>query len=155
MQNSTIHYSSGFHSLEAAKLSVMRPDIVFDSENQKYFIEVQKNETIIKERAELWQKAQLSDSPPLAKNVLFLYIDSVSRQSTHLKLPKLVTWFKKQTIFKSYERNSTTNESKEKVYSLTEGEAYEFYRFSSVRPWTQPNHFNMFYGVDIYDLALK
>lgn len=101
--------------MEAAKSSEIRPDIVFDSENQKYYIEIQKNETIIKERGELWQKAQKSDSPPLAKNVLFLYIDAVSRQSTHLKLPKLVTWFQKQAVFKSYQRDNSINESNKKV----------------------------------------
>lgn len=49
------------------------------------------NETLIRERAELWQKAQ--ESAPLAKNVLFFYVDAISRQSAHLILPKITKWF--------------------------------------------------------------
>lgn len=65
---------------------------MFDSDNQTYYIEVQRNETLIKERAAAWQKMQDS-APPLAKNVIFLYVDAISRESAHMLLPKIVSWF--------------------------------------------------------------
>lgn len=74
---------------------------MFDSLNQTYYIDVQKNESLIKERTAAWQRAQDSD-PPLANNVIFMYVDAISRESAHILLPKIVNWFQKQSSFKSY-----------------------------------------------------
>jgi hypothetical protein len=58
----------------------------------------------VQEKEELYKGYSASSSPPLAKNVLLIFLDSVSRFETHIKLPKFVAWFKKQAKYRSYSK---------------------------------------------------
>ena len=48
-------YAKGFKTFKGARESQEKPDIIFDSENQKYYIEIQRNETLIDERSKIWE----------------------------------------------------------------------------------------------------
>jgi hypothetical protein len=69
---------------------------------------VLKNDSLAKERAKLFQTKK---NKSLAKNMLLIFVDAVSRSSMHLKLPRTVDWFKKRTKQYSYKRNFVTHEA--------------------------------------------
>ena len=58
LQQQVFDNSKGFKTLEAAKASEEKFDIIFDSENQEYKIEVNRNESLVKERELLWKQSQ-------------------------------------------------------------------------------------------------
>lgn len=48
-----------------------------------------RNETLAKERKEIARKS----TTPLAKNVIVIYIDALSRAHAHRKINKTLKWF--------------------------------------------------------------
>jgi hypothetical protein len=56
----------------------------------------------------------------------------------HLKLPKTVEWFQKNAKYLSYVPELNAN--------VKETESYEFYKYHSLNPWTQPNLVTIMYN---------
>ena len=54
-------------------------------------IDLKVNQTLISERAKLWEQKNNKDRV-LSKNILYLFIDSLSRTNFRRKLPKLYSW---------------------------------------------------------------
>ena len=80
----------------------LKHDVIFDTAEQRYHIDIIYNHTLAQEKAEVFRNVQSSSSPPLVKNVLVIFLDSVSRFETHIKLPRFVGWFEKQARLSSY-----------------------------------------------------
>lgn len=74
--------------------------------------------------------------------MLVIFLDSVSRFETHIKLPKFVGWFEKQAKQRSY----SPDEPAQPLLSQAKAEAYEFYKYHALGYYSSHNIFPMFYG---------
>lgn len=141
-------YAKRYKTIEQAKKTGQH-EVIFDTVDQRYYIDVLHNKTLEKENHQAWKNNSASASPPLAKNILIIFIDSVSRFQTHLKLPKYSNWFKKQTRYKSYQKNEPHNSNEAKR------QAYEFYKYHSVGPYTEANLYPIFYGHKFFEMVVQ
>ncbi|KAL4463269.1 hypothetical protein ABPG74_007270 [Tetrahymena malaccensis] len=145
IQATVYRSSKGYSSLEQAFSD--KYDVVFDRNEQKYHIDVQFNQTLSEQRKKI---ASDSSSKPLSKNILLIFIDAVSRQSMHLKLPKTVEWFEKRSRMHSYvPENKQSEEDKKKSQS------FEFYKYNSLKPYTYDNLQNLMYGSMLRDVEVS
>lgn len=94
-------------------------------------INLKRNEELVKERAKLFEKYKKG---VLAKNVIYLFIDSLSRVNFKLKLPKFWDW-----IGKFY--NNDLEKSNEKI------ESFQFFKYHGVGRYTGVNMVPAFFGV--------
>ena len=67
-----------YKTMEEAQQS-RQHDVIFDTAEQKYYIDVIYNQTVAKEKAGVRSEYEASSSPPLVENVLLIFLDSVSR----------------------------------------------------------------------------
>ncbi|KAL4482506.1 hypothetical protein ABPG72_001482 [Tetrahymena utriculariae] len=145
IQATAFRQSKGYSSLEQAFND--QYDVVFDRKEQKYHIDVQFNKTLSEERKKI---ANENPSKPLSKNILIIFIDAISRQSMHLKLPKTVEWFEKRSRMHSYvPENKQSEEDKKKSQS------FEFYKYNSLKPYTYDNLQNLMYGQYVRDVEVS
>jgi len=108
-------------------------EIFVDKSSEKHpqlKINVKKNETLIKEREEV-------KSDTLVKNVLVIYIDALSRVNALRQLKKTMGWF-----------NQHMNQQS------PDAEAFQFFKYHSIVPYTYSNLHEVFYGIHPYDKAL-
>jgi hypothetical protein len=105
----------------------------------KIDIQVHKNETLIKERKEL---IKTEDQAPISNNILFIYVDSISRPHFIRKMKKTSAWIEK------YIKNNNDNDPHESTASHT---AYQFMKYHAFIFFTQLNINPMFYGQSMYN----
>ena len=108
----------------------LRPEVeVIFKENQGNIrINIQRNETLIKER-----KNKISKINQMYKNILIIFLDTVSRCHFIRKLPKTMKFL---NDFMKYE----TNPSKK---SMT---VFQFFKYNSLGTYTDPNLRAIYYG---------
>jgi len=93
-----------------------------DKENVHVVMDLKRNETLVEERSKIQKDS-------IVKNILVLYVDTLSRPRAFKKLKKTMKWFDKFYNKKSDER-----------------ESYQFLKFHSITPYTQNNVMAAFYG---------
>ena len=94
-----------------------------DNQNWKININIIKNETLIKERNNISKKIKSSYN-----NILFIYLDSISRQHFKRKMPYLSNFIEKYLTKKE------------------DNIAYQFLKYHNFAAFTQKNVQPMFYG---------
>jgi hypothetical protein len=118
--------------------SMSEPEITlhFNMTNKlgKINMRIPKNETLVKERKEIIKNETL---PPITKNILFVYVDSISRPHFLRKMKKTSTWI--ENYLKS---NNEANSSHV---------AYQFMKYHAFIFFTQLNIQPMFYGQSMYN----
>ncbi|KAL4463270.1 hypothetical protein ABPG74_007271 [Tetrahymena malaccensis] len=144
MQQTVFNSAKGYDSVLEAQID--KHDVIFDRKEQKYLINIQFNDTLSKERKKITE--QLKEKP-ITKNVLLIFIDAVSRQSMHLKMPETVKWFEQNAQQHSYEKTNQTKQAES-----NKSQSFEFYRFNSLKPFTFDNLQTFFYGKRLRDVQL-
>ncbi|CDW91056.1 duf229 domain containing protein [Stylonychia lemnae] len=86
-----LKHSQGYDSLEEAIAN--NHEVIVDTRNEKMIITVPRNETLAQERKEISKNVQRGD---LRQNILLVFIDTLSRQRLHAKLPKSVQFFRER-----------------------------------------------------------
>lgn len=109
-----------------------RPEIYINFKNKtgNISIEVQKNNTLIKERENISRK---NIKKQMFKNIIVFFFDTVSRSHFFRKFPKTIKFLNQ---FSGYE----TNYNKKKL-SL-----FQFFKYSSLNTFTYPNLKASYYG---------
>jgi hypothetical protein len=118
------------YDIKNPPLNSPKPEVTvtFDDEgNGKVNIEITKDENLIKNKSELFNKIN-----PKYKNVYFIFIDSLSREHFYKKLPKT-----KELLEKYY----WDNKNKEKTHS-----SYQFFKYQNFAGWTDINVTPMLFG---------
>ena len=113
-------------------------EVILEFDEKKHghiTIALKKNETLIKERAEL--RKQLNKTM-LYKNILFIYTDAFSRQHFIRKFKEISKYIE------NYLYDSTNENIKDKV-------SFQFLRYHSFSHWTHINVAPMFYGATMLD----
>ena len=112
--------------------NISKPEIevILDDKGGKILINIEKNETLIKERR------KLRNNNSIYKNVLVIFIDTLSRPHFYRKFPKTAKFLKK---FTSYEEN----------FEKKNMTVFEYFKFHSLTPWTEPNLKAAYYGTKI------
>jgi hypothetical protein len=111
------------------------PEMIIDYTSNKYGelkIDLNFNASLSQERS-LLEK----DSSPYSKNIMMLYIDSVSRAYSVRKLKKTLTFFEQ---FISYQGYSNPNYPDENYHS------FQFLKYHSFNSYTRYNYPKIFYG---------
>lgn len=93
-----------------------------------------KNETLIKEREANRFINGIEKPPLLYKNILFIYIDAISRNHFIRKMKHLTQFIEE----KLYNPNITSNEQKHS--------SFQFLKYNNINSYTQINAGPMFYG---------
>ncbi|EAR88930.2 sulfatase (macronuclear) [Tetrahymena thermophila SB210] len=144
MQQTVFNSAKGYNT--ALEAEIDKHDVIFDRQEQKYLINVQFNKTLSNERKKI---AEELNEKPMTKNILLIFIDAVSRQSMHLKMPKTVKWFEQNAQQHSYKKSNQTKFAEE-----NKSQSFEFYRFNSLKPFTFDNLQTFFYGKSLRDVIL-
>ncbi len=136
-------------------------------------IELKKDNELIKERERVFQQTfQRGDY--LSKNILFIFIDSMSRNHFRRKFPKVIKWLEKFYIDEDFysdengvnnddyknkhnfiqnqvkEENNLKNENSENLNekkSELSHESFQFLKYHGLGTWTNVNLFPFFFGV--------
>jgi len=119
-----------------AKYYTENPEIIlkFDKNGKgKITMKITPNETLIKERRELSKKSESK-----IKNILIMYIDSISRNHFKRKLP-----LTSQLIEKYLYEKKGKNSKKEKNKNFN---SFQFLKYHNFKAITQKNVIPMFYG---------
>jgi hypothetical protein len=107
-----------------------KTEIIIDFNKDKPDVEfrVKKDEALVNKRKKMMDSFK---SKPISKNVIFLFIDSLSRDNFNRKLKKTKAWL-------------------EKYYRNTESEAqvFQFFKFHALASWTIINMIPAHFGVD-------
>lgn len=77
MKRVTFKTVKSFDTLQEARKQ-KRYDIIFDTQQQRYHINIVRNETAVNQNKKLYENINKT-SPPLVKNVIVLFADSISR----------------------------------------------------------------------------
>ena len=96
-------------------------------------IKLKKNETLIKEKEKIINSYNTN---PLFKNVVVMFFDTLSRAQFFRKFPKTISFFNK---FSKYEPN----------FSKKKMNIFQFFKFNSIKPYTDPNLRAVYYGATI------
>ena len=94
----------------------------------KLDIIIKKNETLIKE-----SEKKIRMNKPLYKNILIIFLDTVSRVHFHRKFPKTIEFLKQ---FSKYEKNP-----KKKNMTI-----FQYFKYNSLNSFTDPNLRAAYYG---------
>ena len=105
-----------------------------DKDNRKILINVHRNESLIEERTKIFNQ---TENKPLVKNILMIFIDSVSRQHFPRKLKKTYQWIE------NFYENKTSNL-----------ESFQFFKYHTSGSHTTPNMMRIFYGTE-YETAYE
>ena len=113
--------------------NISKPEIEvhLNNEGGRITFNLQKNETLIKER----QKA-INNSKLLYKNVLIIFFDTLSRAHFFRKFPKTVSFLNQ---FSKYEEN----------YSKKNMTIFQYFKYHSINTYTDPNVKAAYYGAKI------
>ena len=119
--------------------------VEFKNNKGKVIIEIKKNETLIKEREKLSKENNVK-----YKNILFIYIDAISRNHFMRKLPKttkLISKYYHTKIEKEKEKEKKTKNPKNSFFNPPpKYTSFQFLKYSNFRAATQNNVMPMFYG---------
>ena len=96
----------------------------------KIKIKVQKNQTLIKEKEKIINS---SKTKLMFKNVIVMFFDTISRAQFFRKFPKTISFINK---FSRYEKKF----SKKKITF------FQFFKYNSIKPYTDPNLRAVYYG---------
>ena len=112
-----------------------RHEVVLDQRNdeKKILINVFRNESLIDRSLSIMNNRNFSK--PIAKNILMIFIDSLSRQHFSRKLSKTYKW-----IENYYQSKTSSHES------------FQFLKYHATASYTTPNMLKIFYGTT-YDQA--
>jgi len=121
--------------------------------NAEVKIELKKDEELVKQRSRDFQTT-INFENYLTKNILFIFLDSMSRNHFRRKFPKVVSWIEKyyrndnkedgSTISQKTENYNSNNNLKEDSLSH---EAFQFLKYHGLGPWTNINLQPFFFGV--------
>jgi hypothetical protein len=110
-----------------------KPEVVLDFDRETKLgtvhININKNEKMVKQRETLRK-----ENPTKIENILYIYVDSISRQHFLRKMKKTAAFIKK------YMGKG----------SKTEMSSYQFMKYHTFIYFTQPNSNPMFYGESMY-----
>ena len=67
-----------YKTIEEAQ-QAKKHDVIFDTAEQRYHINVLYNHSLAEEKNKIRSQYETSSSPPLVKNTLLIFLDSVSR----------------------------------------------------------------------------
>ena len=112
-----------------------KPELIVDYTHNPYgeiIINLNFNKTLSKER-----KLLENNSLPYAKNIIILYIDSISRAYSMRQLKKTLNFFEK---FISYKGGYNKNYPSENFHS------FQFFKYHSFHGYTFENYPRIFYG---------
>ena len=111
--------------------NISRPEIEIHLNNDgaKILFNITKNQTLIEER-----KKNINKNHILYKNVLVMFVDTLSRAHFFRKLPKTTSFLNQ---FSKYEKDF-----KKKNMTI-----FQFFKYHSLRTFTDPNVKAAFYGV--------
>jgi len=115
-------------------------------------ISLKKNETLIKERTE---KAEMHKNQTLFKNVIFIYLDALSRNHFRRKLPKTFSWLEQFYDNSMWEANNQEAENEknqkdnENIYCKYS--SYQFLKYHAVDYYTFANMIPGYFGVHKWD----
>jgi len=112
---------SGFDDPKAKDLEVFIDRS--NPKNYKMTIDVKRNETLVQERAKI-------KHDHISKNLLFLYIDTLSRARFIKNFPKTAAWFEQFMNQKHPDM-----------------ETFQFFKYHSITPYTQGNLYAALYGI--------
>ena len=99
----------------------------------KIEFKIEKNASLIKEREEILKKKNYKE---LYKNVLIIFIDSLSRAHFHRKFLKTKIFLEQ---FSKYESNSLKNNIK----------VFQYFKYQSINSFTDPNIKAAYYGARV------
>ena len=115
-----------------------RPEIILEFDEMtklgKIQINITKNEELVKERN------KKSNNDTLVKNILMIYVDSISRQHFIRKMKKTSNFIEK------YIKETGTIQEEETNSDSANLLAYQFLKYHAFIYFTQPNTNPMFYG---------
>ena len=103
-------------------------EVIFKENQGEIRINIQRNETLIKER-----KKEIKKSNQMYKNILIIFLDTVSRCHFMRKLPKTMKFL---NAFMKYETNPS------KKYMTV----FQFLKYNSINTYTEPNLRAAYYG---------
>lgn len=106
-------------------------EVIFKGNQGKIRISIQRNETLIKER-----KNKINERNQMYKNILIIFLDTVSRSHFIRKLPKTMKFL---DDFSKYE----TNPSKKNMT------VFQFFKYNSLDTYTEPNLRAIYYGTTL------
>jgi hypothetical protein len=99
-------------------------------------INITPNQDLIKEREKLWNQ---NINKPMAKNILYLFFDSVSRANFSKKLPKFWNWIESKYTGDIFPTVRTDYKYKH--------EAFQFFKYHGVGRYTRVNMVPTFFGI--------
>ena len=105
-------------------------EILFKGNAGKVIINIEKNETLIKERKKMINK---SKNINIYKNILVMFFDTLSRAHFFRKFPKTIKFFEN---FSRYEKNP-----EKKNISI-----FQYLKYNSINTFTAPNLIASYYG---------
>jgi len=108
----------------------------FSNKNPEMKINLKRNETLAKERKQLFDQFI---GTPFSKNVIYVFIDSLSRVNFKRKLPLLYQWIENKYILKP---SSAERDKKNHKF-----ESFSFLKYHGVGMYTGVNMVPTFFGV--------
>lgn len=99
-------------------------------------IKINPNKDLIKEREKLWNE---SINKPMAKNILYIFFDSVSRANFSKKLPKFWSWIESKYTGDIFPTVRTDYKYKH--------EAFQFFKYHGIGRLTRVNMIPTFFGI--------
>jgi hypothetical protein len=113
-----------------------KPELIVDYQNNPYgeiIIDLKFNKTLSEER----KKLEINASVPYAKNIIMLYIDSISRAYSMRQLKKTLKFIEQ---FMPYHGRYNENFKSENFHS------FQFLKYHSFKGYTYENYPRIFYG---------
>ena len=108
-------------------------EVILTEDAGKIVFNIRKNETLIKEREEIINK---NKNKPIYKNVLIMFLDTLSRAHFFRKFPKTIKFFEN---FSKYEKNPLKK-------NMT---VFQYFKYNSLNSYTDPNLKATYYGATI------
>ena len=114
--------------------NVSKPEVevFFEGKKGKFLINVQRNETLIKERNNILKNNKKS----LYQNVLVFFFDTLSRAHFFRKFPKTINFFNQLVKYETnYEKKNMT--------------IFQYFKYHSLNTYTDPNLIAAYYGAKL------
>ncbi|CDW73595.1 UNKNOWN [Stylonychia lemnae] len=115
-----VKHSVGYDTLEDAIKN--NHEVIVDTKNEKMIINVPRNETLAQERRKIAKKVDRGD---LTQNVLLVFIDTLSRQRLHDKLPKTVQFFRERDHKEFFRLHSYWGRTQENAFPYLFGKTLQ------------------------------
>lgn len=118
----------------------------FEKEYPEVVIHLKKNQTLIEERKKNFEKRK---NDTLFKNVIFIYLDALSRNHFRRKLKKTYAWLEKLYDNKLWNKNEVIEVEKNSINSNFS--SYQFLKYHAVDYYTFANMIPGYFGVHKWD----